>query len=241
MCSLKTSSYVLIGVIGSPLLACQEGYSEESSLSSDSYATSISNDCMVMTEDSIEEQIEIPPGSIVITEIMLRPLDDGIRANKKQWVELWNASNVDISLQGWKLETSFLGNVLQEEIQCQIAIPAQTYLVLGGSIDQEINAHVPVRYEWHNKDFELDPFSDSNLRILTPSGLEVDQVMWEVAQWPIKDGHTTSLDARKVDSALNDEYEHWCLGSHVWADSHGNKGTPGKENQLCELEDLRSR
>lgn len=232
---------ILAGLLGSPFLACQGANSAESSSNSDSYENSGAIDCLETTGTSSSEDFEALPGSIVITEFMLIPFEDGIRSRKKQWIELWNATNTDISLRGWKVETVFIGNTIQEEIQCNVVIPAHGYLVLGGSVNQEINTHVSVSYAWHNKDFELDPYTDSKISILTPGGLEVDQVTWDYEQWPIKYGYTTSLDGRKMDSDLNDDIHHWCLGKHPWLNSHGNKGSPGEKNGVCRIDDLSDR
>ena len=161
-----------------------------------------------------------PDSPIVITEIMYDP--SGIADDKWEWIELYNADNEAIDLNGWSL--------VDEKNQKHIIMnggpfPVEPgeYLVLGCNSNESTNGGVELDYNYPYVDFGLANTGDSVI-LKNIYGDIVDAVHYdENTGWPPAKGASLSLLHPNLD---NENSANWGVASEPYGDG-SNMGTPG--------------
>ncbi len=150
----------------------------------------------------------VPLGTVLINEVMYAPRD-----GEPEWVELFNASLMDVDIGGWSIGDSESWRVLPSA-----TIRAQDYLVLtpSGSL-----------LDWHSTLGErmcvvsLPSLNNGGdlVRVRVPSGRVIDSVAW-LPDWGGSEGR--SLERINVRVAAAERSN--------WTGSSDARGTPGRRN-----------
>jgi len=162
-----------------------------------------------------------PDSPVVITEIMADP--DGIPDDKGEWLEIVNATDEVIDLNGWRIE-DLSG-------QLHIIMNGGPYLLQPGQVQvfgsnsiESSNGGVEVNYQYPYSDFKIA--NDSDVIILKNLyGEEVDAVYYnKFAGWKVPKGASIELLHPNLD---NNDPANWVKASTPYGDG-SNLGTPGE-------------
>ncbi len=172
------------------------------------------------------------PGSIVISELMISPQASFVPFG--QWIELYNASETSIDINGWKLKNSGIESHVIDS-KSPLIIPPKGYLVLAYTLDVSQNGGVAGSYAYKGAVQATDivfsnQFADD--LILEWNGLAIDQVSWNPqAGFQIVPGRSNALAPDQMTAAANDAAGNWCPGKEPFGS--GDWGSPGKANPSC--------
>jgi hypothetical protein len=153
--------------------------------------------------DGLELTILAPyaprPGDLVITEILRAA--DGLGAPRGPWVEVYNATDLEIDLSDWTLRTSG-GRYPFPIARADLVVPGRGFAILGA----EPGAHVLQAFD----SFQLDPDSDEVV-LEDALGTVIDRVAYEVSNgWPASvPGVSMQLTPDRLDARANDEPSAW--------------------------------
>lgn len=174
--------------------------------------------------DACTKEVEpVPPGAIVITEIMPDP--KAVSDTQGEWFEVANVTDTAIDLQGWLL-TDGANEKHTINGTGGVVVPAKSSLVFGRNEDVATNGGVPVAYQYSG--MNLSNGGDS-IRLVS-GGVVVDAVTWD-GSFPLSAGASLSLSATHYDAADNDAAASWCLGTLPYGG--GDLGSPGDPNAPC--------
>lgn len=163
-------------------------------------------------------------GDAIITEIFRDPIGgDGVR----EWFEVHNPGTVGVDLLGVSFADD---NADAFAITVNLPIPPGGHAVIGASTDMGQNDGVTVDFAWSN--FQLGNNNDEILMKAASSGVQLDDVRWNNAQFPDTEGDSMSLDPDNYSATLNDIGGSWCDGAASFG-TGGGAGTPGALNQQC--------
>ncbi len=172
--------------------------------------------------------VEVPvlaAGDLVITEFLANP--EAVSDSAGEWVELYNASAIDLDLKGAVLAGEPGEAFTFDE---HVVVPAGGYAVVGASSDVAANGGVAVDAVWQG--FSLKNSSDS-IAVVAPDGTLVDAVDYDIGNgWPVAPGAATQLDTGVVDATANDAASAWCAATASWTPG-GDAGSPGEPNPPC--------
>ena len=171
----------------------------------------------------------IPPGALVITEIMQNPA--AVPDTAGEWIELVNTTAATVDLQGLVLAKS---NGTKHTISNDgpLLVAPGGAIVLGASADTLTNGGAPVAYAWSG--FSLGNGADDV--ILRSGDVIVDQVAWDDGvTFPDPTGASMALSPDTLDAEANDAGANWCASSVAFGD--GDKGSPGQPNPPCAAPD----
>jgi len=172
--------------------------------------------------DGLVDEGVIPPGSLIITEIMKDPsavLDDA-----GEWFEVFNDTAVAMDLYG--MVVTDLGTN-SFTVDLSVPVPAYSFAVFARNGDPAVNGGVTSTYTYSN--FSIGN-SDDEI-ILTHDGIELDAVIYDDPDWPDVAGESMSLDVDQFGVLENDDFANWCGGSDMYG--AGDYGTPGTPNPTC--------
>lgn len=178
-------------------------------------------------------------GDIIITELMIDPTK--VSDKKGEWIELFNATNSTIDINGWLLKDSGFGHPIKAPKPLRIKPGA--YMVLGLSSDPKENGN-------YTADYAYDNFSMTNLQgaiFIKWGNVVIDSVTYyakgffcdpknpkpgcQDQGFDIGQGQSLSLDPENYSHTENDLAENWCKGKVKFGD--GDFGTPGVANPTC--------
>lgn len=180
------------------------------------------NDC-----DGLVDEGDWTVGDLVITELMTNP--DNVMDIDGEWVELYNASDRALMLNGLVLYSAIDGDYHMIAADELLVVDPGEYVVLGANANPVLNGNLNIDYEW--SDFDLDNEFDG--LTLEADGVTIDTVEWDDgATFPDSPGASMNLDPSYIDVTLNDSGEAWCGATLNW-DTATDKGTPGTDNQYC--------
>ena len=169
--------------------------------------------------------IDVYPGQVLITEIMLSPLQAPAPAGR--WIELFNAGGDILKMSGWELCDGADNCVDLLLPPLQTFVPGD-YLVLG--FDESLAANGGVEIDLLIEGLDLD------LGVLTlrvpETGVKVDAVDWSAGGWPDGPGAAMNLDIAHFQMQQNDDPTSWCPATQPYGD--GDFGTPGEVNKGCD-------
>ena len=182
------------------------------------------------TSDPFEVRIWPGEGDLVVTEFMPDP--SAVADARGEFVEIWNATDVDIDLTDHTLE--------DYDYDCVdlsgLTITAGGYVVICVEEDTSANGGIgacDVVATWDTgytagcNQLALANTSDE-VAIVNPAGT-TDAVVY-TSSW-VRTGKATGLDPDLYDAALNDSSSSWCAQSSVM--TAGDKATPGDDNDTC--------
>jgi len=179
-----------------------------------------------LPQDVLDIQPDIPPepdSPVVITEIMYDP--DGIPDDKGEWVEIFNAGEDLLDLNGWRLEDG-KGQMHIIQYGGPFNLQPGKFLVLGCNAVESSNGGVAVDYLYPYADFALGNTDDAVV-LKDIWGKVVDTVQYdEGAGWPAAKGASLELFHPNMD---NTKPEFWKIAATPYGDQ-SNKGTPGAGN-----------
>ena len=166
-------------------------------------------------------------GDLVVTEIMVAPAASGDPAG--EWVELFNASNAVIDLNGFTLiNNSGQSHLIASAGPLHVMPGARA--VIAGSSDLAGNGGVLAQHAYDGSDFSLEISGDAIGVVY--QGVEIDRVEWD-AGWPLASGIALSLSPWAQDSEFNDSMWNWCPATTAYG--AGDLGTPGWDNPPCAI------
>ncbi len=191
-------------------------------------------------------------GDLVITEIMAdpagsdsakitEPADSGtelieIKLDKREYIELYNASDKDLDLYGLYFkqikdgatdgtahQILALGETVKNRKEC-IRLQAGSYILIGMSEDEDRNCdlHPDALFTGSNLNN-----SSGSFKLYTADGLLIDTAPYVQKKDSVYILHPNYLDAQG-----NDDPTHWCSirGEDLCEDS----GSPGRANNVCQ-------
>ncbi len=164
-------------------------------------------------------------GDLLITEIMADP--DALADSDGEWIEVYNATDADIDLQGLVLRDDGSD---QHTIASSVAVAAGGYAVLA----RDSGATDDVDYVYSS--FSLSNADDEVILAaygtMGSDGEVVDEVWYDGGVvFPAPVGASISLDPSCYDEASNDDGSCWCEASSSF--STGDLGTPAADNDSC--------
>ena len=167
----------------------------------------------------------IPPGALVITEIMQNPA--AVADTVGEWIEIANTTTKTLDLQGLVLsKTSGTKHTVSNGGPLLVAPGGR--IVLGASTDTDANGGAPVAYAWVG--YSLGNGADDV--ILRSGEVVVDQVAWDDGKtFPDPNGASMTLSPESLSATANDKGEAWCAATTPFG--AGDLGTPGQANPPC--------
>lgn len=198
--------------------------------------------------DSVVPLTDLTTGDLVISEIMAAP--NGVAGSDGEWFEIYNASGVDVDLNGLILENNKFDVFEAQSITVDeiVYLPAGEYALFVTKSDPAINGDLPFTYtrptdsdptptapnDYH---FEFVSFTLKNrpntLTLRHPDGTTLfDEVIYD-SSFPANNGSSIQLDPSALDDLSNDDAENWCIGRTLIGTTTGNFGSPGVENGPC--------
>ena len=191
--------------------------------------------CQVRASDGTEwsdvavASTEVLPleGDLVISEFLANP--DGVADVAGEWIELYNASSLEIDLQGFELyDDTGDSHVIADSL----LLPAGTRIVLARNGDFVTNGSVFAAYEYSN--FSLGNGADEI--VVGFDGIEIDRFNYDMTNYSGGlPGHALAMDSTidPPDPLLNDDPNNWCLAGNPIAGPGTDFGTPGGANDGC--------
>lgn len=164
---------------------------------------------------------EVEYGYLLITEIMYDP--DALSDNLGEWVELYNASNKMINLNGLKFTDNGSNFTINQD---HILNPGSYYTIAKNEA------------ALLNPDFVTNTLALNNtgelLKLSTPTGLEIAVVDYTLILQQMSNpaGASLNLSRNKFNADDAQLPQNWCSSTEVY--STGDKGTPGRENKMCQ-------
>jgi len=178
----------------------------------------VDNDCEAATPDCI--------GGLVVTELF--PDAFGNDANK-EWFELYNASVVDIDLDGWLLRDDDGDDLF---FDATLVLAPGDYALLASSDDVTLNGGLTPDYPYGSS-LSLSNGNDE-LVLVSPAAEVVDEVLYDdELGWQIQSGSSMNLDPATLDAASNDDAASWCPSFGGAYGTGIDTGTPGAPNVSC--------
>ena len=172
------------------------------------------------------------PGSVVISELMIAPAKSQVPMG--QWIELYNASDLPIDINGWVLRNSGIEMHVIDS-PTPLLIPAKGYLVLAYSGDPLQNGGLTPAYAYKgavqlNDIVFSSAFADD--LVLQWNSIIIDQVGWNTAAgFQIVPGRSNGVAPESLSANANDVQTNWCPGKKPFG--LGDWGSPGEANPSC--------
>jgi len=178
----------------------------------------LDQDCDGMVDEGV-----LPPGALIITEIMRNP--SAVSDDFGEWFEVFNAAPFGVDMYGMVVSDAG-SNVFT--VDASVAIPPLGYAVLIKNGDPGINGGINADFAWPGG---MDLSNTEDEIIITFDGVEIDRVEYADPDWPDDAGVAMSLDIDSYDAGLNDDFDNWC--NALAAYGLGDLGTPGVDNPTC--------
>jgi hypothetical protein len=166
-------------------------------------------------------------GDLVITEVFadFKPPPGGSGEDEgKEWVEIYNASDRPVTLEGMTVVHSRPDDTKQEKhVMGNITIAPGQYFTLGNATSDLIPPYIDYGYA---ADLGGLYNSDGGKFALKCGDSEIDSAVYE----SVKSGKSRQLTSgQPPDYTLNDDQVNWCEAGDTEFEA-GNFGTPGSDN-----------
>ena len=189
----------------------------------------VDNDC-----DGLVDEDHVVEGMVVVTEIMDDPY--AVDMDRGEWIELYNAGDIDLNLYGWRVADSLGDGFL---IDIDLILESGGYAVLAVDADPDRNGGVdPVDYSYDYDSFPLDSFTDDDVQLLLGE-LTVSTLSYSNdPPWPSALGRSSFLCPGLEATGGSSEADAWGL-TPTEADfdyGAGDYGTPGQANVAADTD-----
>ncbi|MEC7983609.1 MAG: MopE-related protein, partial [Myxococcota bacterium] len=184
---------------------------------------SIDQDCTGSDAQALTME-EISVGDLILSELMLDPL--AVEDYKGEWFELHNTSVEGMDLYGLVIGSQITSFIVEEHIV--IAPNAYVLFAVRDQLDQN-GGMSNVDYVYSRDAIQLD--NSGELTLYAPDGLELDQLSYAAADFPIQEGVAIVNGLLSADADTGDL---WCNATTSYGD--GDLGTPGAVNDPCDLD-----
>ncbi|MEM7155449.1 MAG: lamin tail domain-containing protein [Myxococcota bacterium] len=170
---------------------------------------------------------DLVPGDLVITELMYDP---GCSSDTCEWIEIYNASGLEVNLFGLRIQDSALSEATQGVIMDDLLLADGEYAVLArGDAAGWPYAVAPTAYYGSNPGLN----NTGDFAVLANSTEVLDQTATYPNLGAADDGISWKLDPTMIDGVANDMAANWCLSTVVFDSPGGNDelGSPGAANE----------
>ena len=177
-----------------------------------------------MDGTSVEELV---PGDLVITEVMYDPYCSG---DDCEWIEIYNASGLEVNLFGLRIQDSALSEGTQGVIMDDLVVADGEYAVLGRGDAAGWPYATPATAHYGSSP-GLNNTGD--FAALANSTEVLDQTATYPNLGTADDGMSWKLDPTLLDAVSNDMAANWCLSTVVFDSPAGTDefGSPGAANE----------
>jgi cysteine-rich repeat protein len=178
---------------------------------------------LLCQEGACTAKIESPEamGDLIFTEALMTPASG---KNSARWFELFNPNAPPLNLQGCWVSDGQGGSHLIKE---PFVITSQTYAVMAGSLDLELNDGLDADYAFGNDIvLQVGGFGVS----IACNTIIIDSIVAD-DEFPPPSGTAFALSPYKIDATLNDLMTSWCPATMPYG--VGNLGSPGEQNPVC--------
>lgn len=189
----------------------------------------------------VPDNIPTMPGQLIITEVMGDP--NGTDTDR-EWIEVYNTTDAELSLFTLKIEDNELDNKFSsvEILDPTAKVPAKGYAVLATNVDPAVNGGIMGAYELGTGLLKNTPDVDAvtglstmTLKIVTADGVVIDEAYYGTPESAEAQQLSLSAytDAGVTDfTTVNDAATSVCLATIDYAMAVG-KGSPGAANEEC--------
>lgn len=168
----------------------------------------------------------IPPGSLLITEIMSNPAK--VADDVGEWIEIKNVGKDAVELNGLMVQIGTAKPIgAPIEAPTPIVLQPGAYALLAESADPVINGGLPKPTAVYAK---VQLSSTAATVSIWSAGKELDHVTYGTG-WPLVAGKSMALEPTITTAAENDVAGAWCKGQATYGD--GDFGSPGQANPAC--------
>ena len=169
-------------------------------------------------------------GDVVINEIMINPSGSD---SDREWIELWNTTDLWLSLQNYRLKDNGVDDVeLTPTSANSLIVPPGGYILICSNDNYWSNGGVNCNAIFLSQCFGggycLSNGEDEVI-LATANGLVIDQINYQEG-FSIE-GESMGLDPDKATPQENDSNSNWCEQWGFMA--QGDNGNPGEENDQC--------
>ncbi len=178
--------------------------------------------------ESIENLV---PGDLVITEIMYDPFCAG---DDCEWIEVYNASGIEVNLFGLRIQDSGMSPMNQGMVGENVLVAPGAYALLGRE-DMGSWPYMVTPDAFYGSSPGLNNGGAGDLAIILNSMEILDQT----ASYPVfgaaDDGIAWKLDPMMIDAMSNDDAANWCHSTNLFESPGGmdEYGTPGAVNDAA--------
>lgn len=162
--------------------------------------------------------------SLHIVEIMKNPSTAAADDANGEWFEIYNASGVEINLNGWQITDN--GNDAHT-ISEDLMIPANGVVVLGNNGDMSLNGNYTPDYVYSG--FTLANGEDEIL-LLAPNGSLIDEILYNDKFFPDANGSSVYFTGDNLID--NDDGDFWEIASVREAGYEGDTGDNGSPGTI---------
>ncbi len=196
----------------------------------------------IEVETNNQEHQKYQKGDILINEIMWMGSDISAQ---DEWIELYNTTDNEIDLKGWKLENirKSLGNQ-NYRFPASLSIPARGFLILANNPQNSANTALGVVVDVSNANLDLNDIDHGKIILKDPEDQVIDEVDASDS-WPAGEVELVGSDETYYRSMQRNEINlaSWCtaksedLNNNIYWKTEGvNYGSPRAIN-ICEQVD----
>jgi hypothetical protein len=217
----------------------------ESGLANDDGANWCSSDVLIPTfadagtpgdPNAVCPPVVVPPtptganlaaGALVITEVMFDPMKC-TRDTDAEYFEVFNATGVDIDLQGLTIDINNSPTTLSRSYPVPAGAWALAEITTGAQIAACYNGL------FHDFLWQSTPMSDdgTSIRLIASNtGVVIDAI--DLTGYDVTSGAAMQLDAGHIDAVANDDPAKWCPASAPFPGSGADLGNPKMPNEAC--------
>lgn len=175
----------------------------------------VDQDCDKLVDEGVVE-----PGELLITELSPDPNGDD---RYKEYLEVYNASDIPISLSGWRLRNNGTYSVRLPVTTSGPWVEPGQYAILSASGDPSANCGLPSVFAFGRGYILLN---GTNQIVMEFEGVEIDRVNYD-SGWPWRTGIAAELTLAGYDVTANDSPANWAAARTVYCARDRDRGTPG--------------
>ena len=170
---------------------------------------------------------ELVPGDLVVTELMWDP---SCPSDACEWIEVYNATDEAVDLDGLLIQDENLNPNSQGEIKGELILEAGDYAWLGRNNPDKWPYAEPADAHYGSNP-ALNNSGDDQVVILNSN--EVIDSIGKYLGVPMDTGISWHLKPDQLDAMANDDMGNWCFSTNVFDNPNNidEYGSPGAENE----------